>query len=313
VAAGSRQYFLYTPEMHLLAESELTAASRPAIANEFVWFNDHPLAQIDAIGIVAWTFTDHLGTPVLQTSAQQGVVWRAEYEPYVSVYTLRSYDRHQPLRLPGQEAEQLGLGANGVTERSYNIYRWYKSGIGRYTQPDPFDAVAAAHSGRIMLIPDNRYGYAAQSPAMAVDPVGLFPKDPSCVAQWTALGLLGGSVLGGAVGATTGGTVCTFVAPGVGTVVCGAGGGVAGAVQGGVIGTVAGALFGLLVCPDAKCEEDTHCEELRKVDESTCRYFASRKDWRRYRACMSQAAVRYSECLRFGAPLSPLFPSPFED
>jgi RHS repeat-associated protein len=163
VATGSRQYFLYTPEMHLLAESELTTAPHPAIANEYIWFNDYPLAQIEASGLVSWTFTDHLGTPTLQTSAQQGVAWRAEYEPYGSIYTLRSYDRHQPLRLPGQEAEQLGAGANGVTERSYNIHRWYQPDWGRFSQPDRLGALAGAEL----------YAYSKGNPVTLVDPTGL--------------------------------------------------------------------------------------------------------------------------------------------
>jgi len=108
------------------------------------------------------TFTDHLGTPILQTSALQGVVWRAEYEPFGEVYALRSYDRHQPLRLPGQEAEQLGLGANGVTDRRYNIHRWYRGEWGRYTQADPAGLAGSGHL----------YGYAA-NPLRFFDPFGL--------------------------------------------------------------------------------------------------------------------------------------------
>ena len=51
---------------------------------------------------------------------------------------MRTGDSHQPLRLPGQEAEQLNLGPNGMTERSYNIFRWYRGGWGRYSQGDRF-------------------------------------------------------------------------------------------------------------------------------------------------------------------------------
>ncbi|HET9210780.1 MAG TPA: RHS repeat-associated core domain-containing protein, partial [Thermoanaerobaculia bacterium] len=163
IAAGTRQFFLYTPEMNLLAETDLTTAQHPAIANEYIWFNGHPVAQIDSTGTTAWTFTDHLGTPILQTSAPQGIVWRAEYEPFGEVYTLRSYDRHQPLRLPGQEAEELGSGANGVTDRSYNIHRWYRGEWGRYTQADP-----------IGLGDLNVFGYAANNPLGYSDPEGLF-------------------------------------------------------------------------------------------------------------------------------------------
>src|SRR5207253_1504161 len=58
IAAGTRQFFLYTPEMNLLAETDLTTAQHPAIANEYIWFNGHPVAQIDSTGTTSWTFTD---------------------------------------------------------------------------------------------------------------------------------------------------------------------------------------------------------------------------------------------------------------
>jgi RHS repeat-associated protein len=164
VAAGTHRYSLYSPELHLIAETELTTGTRPAVTNEYVWLNGHPIAQVDSTGVTNWTFTDHLGTPILQTSSAQGVTWRAEYEPFGEVYALRSYDRHQPLRLPGQEAEQLGTGANGVTERSYNVHRWYRGGWGRYSQADP-----------IGLRSDlNPFRYAGGNPSIYTDSLGLF-------------------------------------------------------------------------------------------------------------------------------------------
>lgn len=166
IAAGTRQFFLYTPEMNLLAETDLTTAQHPAIANEYIWFNGHPVAQVDSTGTTAWTFTDHLGTPILQTSAPQGTVWRAEYEPFGEVYSLRSYDRHQPLRLPGQEAEELALAANGVTDRSYNVHRWYRGEWGRYTQADPVPSF-----GQFSV-----FVYATGNPLDVVDPLGLQPR-----------------------------------------------------------------------------------------------------------------------------------------
>jgi len=162
VAAGSRRYSFYSPEMNLLAETALAASGAPAIAYEYIWFNGHPVAQADATGATHWTFTDHLGTPLLLTNSDASTYWRAEYEPFGAVYALRSADTHQPLRLPGQEAEQLNLGANGVTERTYNIHRWYRSGWGRYAEADP-------------IAPDgdaNLYAYANDDPIVNSDPSG---------------------------------------------------------------------------------------------------------------------------------------------
>jgi RHS repeat-associated protein len=164
VAAGNRRFFFYSPELRLLAESELTTSTSPAILTEYLWFNDHPVVQSDTIGATSWTFTDHLGTPILQTSATQPVTWRVEYEPYGAVFDLRSPDQHQPLRLPGQEAEQFGTGANGQTSRSYNIHRWYRASASRYTSADPV---------RTSII---LYAYGDDSPAMLVDRIGLAPS-----------------------------------------------------------------------------------------------------------------------------------------
>ena len=169
VASGSRRYSFYSPEMSLIAETALSTNGAPPIAYEYIWFNGHPVAQADAGGATHWTFTDHLGTPILLTNSDGSIYWRAEYEPFGAVYALRSADVHQPLRLPGQEAEQLNLGANGVTEREYNVYRWYRSGWGRYTQPD-----------RLGLREDELtlYAYAEANPAGADDPLGLVSLGP---------------------------------------------------------------------------------------------------------------------------------------
>jgi RHS repeat-associated protein len=162
VATGNRRYFFYGPELHLLAESELRTSPSPVILTEYIWFADQPVAQSDTTGTTSWTFADHLGTPILQTSAAQGVAWRAEYEPYGAVYGLRSPDQHQPLRFPGQEAEQLAAGANGITSRSYNSHRWYEPSIGRYSQVDPLAAPG-----------ESIYPYASSRPITYIDPLGL--------------------------------------------------------------------------------------------------------------------------------------------
>lgn len=64
----SQRYSLYTPELSLMAETEQTTASTPAIAYEYAWFGGQPVAQFEAANTLHWTFNDHLGTPILHTA-----------------------------------------------------------------------------------------------------------------------------------------------------------------------------------------------------------------------------------------------------
>lgn len=181
-----RRNFIYSPEMNLLAESELSWPRHKAILYEYIWFNGHPVAQVDGENVTHWTFTDHLGTLLIQTTASQTVWWRAEYEPYGKVWSLTTIDQHQPFRLPGQEAEQLNLGADGATERLYNVFRWYRPNWGRYTQSDPllfgtalFETPLAAGINRDPApeaeTQPHPYAYAADNPNAFGDPLGLSP------------------------------------------------------------------------------------------------------------------------------------------
>jgi RHS repeat-associated protein len=107
----------------------MTTTATPPVEYEYIWLSGQPLAQITtATSEVAYYFNDHLGTPILQTSSTGAVVWRVEREPYGKTFTHRGgATRHQPLVFPGQEEEG---------ELSYNVFRWYRAGWGRYTQGD---------------------------------------------------------------------------------------------------------------------------------------------------------------------------------
>ncbi|MGK2859975.1 MAG: RHS repeat-associated core domain-containing protein [Thermoanaerobaculia bacterium] len=154
------KHYAYSPELSLLGHK---TPGNKGTGIEAIWFAGAPIAQEvwGTHGQTKWTFTDHLGTPLLQTNSSKAVVWRAEYEPYGNVYAMRSGTKDdQPLRFPGQE--RLFDGSTGTEER-YNIFRWYRSGWGRYTQADPFG----------VLTDRNLYRYVYGNPVRKIDPLGL--------------------------------------------------------------------------------------------------------------------------------------------
>jgi RHS repeat-associated protein len=134
----------------------------PSIAYDYIYLGDRPVAQIDASG-THYTFDDHLSTPLAQTDSSALIAWQAEYEPFGSVWGLRAADIHQPLRLPGQVAEQMDAGANGATDRTFSVFRWYRSRWARFTQADPIGLRGGA----------DLYEYAQDNPSVNVDRLGL--------------------------------------------------------------------------------------------------------------------------------------------
>jgi RHS repeat-associated protein len=161
VSSDPSRYYLYTPELQLLAETEQSTGASKAITSSYLWFGGMPVASVDSSGMTRWYATDHLGTPILQTDAAGTVAWRAEYTPYGDVFTIRSGAAlHQPLRLPGQVAQD---GSNLYN----NVFRSYRSGWGRYTQADPIGLRGGS----------NLYSYATGTPTKFSDRLGLVSWD----------------------------------------------------------------------------------------------------------------------------------------
>jgi len=172
-APFASRYYVYSPELQLLAistDNNPNVWGKTAIANgvappmkhEIVWFNGRPVAERVDGTTPRYTFTDHLGTPILQTDSNATVTWRAEYEPYGDIFLLRNGANasEQPLRFPGQEYERKW---EGVEER-YNVFRWYRSGWGRYTQSDRLGLSAGL----------NLYEYTFENPLVLSDRLGLY-------------------------------------------------------------------------------------------------------------------------------------------
>ena len=73
--------YVYTPELNL---SLIRSGSGDT--TEIAWFNGHPAAQITTgASSIYYTFTDHLGTPLIQTDPSTAIVWRAELRAASSV------------------------------------------------------------------------------------------------------------------------------------------------------------------------------------------------------------------------------------
>jgi RHS repeat-associated protein len=105
----------------------------------------------------SFTFPDHVGTPFLQTTTNGTPTWRADVEPYGDVWNMRTGDpADQRLRFPGQEYDEQ------TPERAYNIFRWYRTGWGRYNQADPIGL-----RGGI-----NHFAYTFDNPIRWTDPTG---------------------------------------------------------------------------------------------------------------------------------------------
>ena len=196
--SATRRYY-YSPELRLLTmttddqqnvwgSGRLRPTTVASSRYDIVWFDGVPVAQLTGGTTWTGTFTDHLGTPILQFDASSTITWRAEYEAYGDLWQLRAGDSRydQPLRFPGQEAAMTWEGH----EENYNVFRWYASGRGRYTQSDPIGVGGAGHFDtdrlrRWSLSLDPRsvaediqssvplYSYAGGNPITAIDSLGL--------------------------------------------------------------------------------------------------------------------------------------------
>lgn len=180
LGAQTRNY-LYDPDMHLQGESNLSGGP---LQYEYVWFGGTPVGQIDVGSSTHWTATDQRGAPFVQTTSTGQLYWQADYEPFGAVYDERTADVHQPLRLPGQEAEEFSTaeGPNGASGRYYNGFRWYRPSFARYTQPDPIGSSGSTY---------NLYAYANNNAFAYVDPLGLGCRPWQGPPSWFAPVLLG--------------------------------------------------------------------------------------------------------------------------
>lgn len=98
---------------------------------------------------------DHLGQPFLISDDQQNIRWRAYYSP-MGQATIITSDITFNMRQPGQYYD-------AETGWHDNYFRTYDPAAGHYFEPDPLGPIAW----------NDPYGYAAQQPRQAIDPLGL--------------------------------------------------------------------------------------------------------------------------------------------
>ncbi|HKS22370.1 MAG TPA: RHS repeat-associated core domain-containing protein [Thermoanaerobaculia bacterium] len=286
-ANGTPIDYVYTPEL------QLRLVHDAADTRELAWFNGHAVAQISQQSLTPrFTFTDHLGTPLLQTDASAQVVWRAEYEPYGRLYALRAGDseEEQPLRLPGQEiAAHSALGPG----EHYNIFRWYQSGWGRYTQADPLfgGSMDFTHFWIETNPATQPYSYAAGNPIQYEDSLGLYvapgpiidacvkTKNPYIVAGGVAIALL----IVAANSYNDGQPTKAKLYKGA----CNA-------------------------CHDNG--HDDECDAQLADEQARCFNWwgGSKKNYSKLKACNQSAMWRWIECKKGEPPHTPLSPTPFQ-
>ena len=135
-------------------------------------FAGRPVAQLDiSSGTESWKWltADHLGTPIVATSAGGAMLWQGGFEPFGADWS-GAGGAGVFLRFPGQW-ENGAWGAS--SERLYyNLHRYYRPNTGSYIKPDPLSLQGDT----------NPYAYARLNPLSYTDPLGLvsyrnFPSD----------------------------------------------------------------------------------------------------------------------------------------
>ena len=100
--------------------------------------------QITEATSLSYLTTDHLGTPVLVTSAGGSDTWSGGFEPFGADYS-DAQEAGVFLRFPGQWENEVWADASDDESLYYSIHRWYEFGTGRYSKVDPMSRRSGSH------------------------------------------------------------------------------------------------------------------------------------------------------------------------
>ena len=177
-------YYIYS-EQGLMAEADETGKLTKAYgfnpttmqlglwSTDPIWQAETPNGSLtDPKARYDWLHTDHLGTPILATTKEGQVSWKAIAESFGSTQIIEQ-DIEVNLRFPGQYYDQ-------ETQTHDNFHRDYRPNAGRYLQEDPIGL-----EGGI-----NLFAYVNNNPLLLIDSFGLKGKAkakadpcPTCDAQ----------------------------------------------------------------------------------------------------------------------------------
>jgi RHS repeat-associated protein len=145
-----------------------------------------PVIGGDPTPSITYQLADHLGSSHLTVDQAGNWIKREEYTPY-GESSFGSFARKR-YRYTGKERDE----ESGLT---YHGARYYAAWLGRWISCDPVDSNASSFDRRGY----RPYVYVDDRPLVAIDPTGKFLA--------TALGALGGAVIGGGAALLGGGTL----------------------------------------------------------------------------------------------------------
>ncbi|WOB24874.1 MULTISPECIES: RHS repeat-associated core domain-containing protein [Xanthomonas] len=154
-------YTLYDEAGHWLGDYDSNGAPK----QQAIWLDDLPVGLLANANKPHYIEPDHLGSPRVVIDPTRDVAvwtWSLKGEAFGNTAPNQDPDGDGAslvldMRFPGQRFDAAsGLNQNGFRDG-------YDSGSGRYTQPDPIGLKGGISA----------YGYAQQTPLIAVDPTGL--------------------------------------------------------------------------------------------------------------------------------------------